>query len=306
MAEDLSKILSLTPIYEGDLSANLMFAPMLYNEENETHQIKLDDIVNWFNKANQIEIEQTGNNNGLNLHSAICSLIRRDGVLDAEAMFDFTKRGYKKSDAYKGETEEELNSVYRNLFSFVDEFPVIEDIDWATKNIELIQNQEVSSPPITLKTHQYSSFEKLFLKEILSPLEIRDENYQILLPKYGIEIELSHLTKSIYILFLLHEEIRLTNLKEHKRELLKIYKQVSNRENYDQMVQSVEDVINLETNAIYVHLSRIKAAFYSKLDWGIAEHYCISGARNEPKSIKLSRLQGKVLLPLKLNLFFLT
>jgi len=127
------------------------------------------------------------------------------------------------------------------------------------------------------------------LSQPLSSLKVT-EDYKILLPEYNnMEIKMSHLTKSIYLLFLVHEAIDLKNLKSYKDDLMDIYKEISNQENYDKMLQSVKDVVDLETNAIYVHLSRIKSAFCSKIDGKIAENYYIDGKKNEPKKIKLSR-----------------
>jgi len=272
----------------------LLGQPIALNKNMPQHQNKLLEIIKWFNNANEKEIELTGNNEKLNLYNAMCSLIRRDGVLDAEKMFDFTKKAYQQSEAFKGETEEELNTVYKDLFAFVDEFPTIEDTDWSEKNIEIVkeelnltpQKDESPTPPITLTSQHY-----FVDKEAISSLYITDD-YKILLPEYDeIEIKLSHLTKSIYFLFLGNEAISLKNLDYYENELLNIYKHISNQENYDKMAQSVKDVVNVDTNAIYVHLSRIKSAFYSKFEWDIADIYCISGIRNEPKRIRIPRLR---------------
>ncbi len=117
-----------------------------------------------------------------------------------------------------------------------------------------------------------------------------DNNYNILLPDYDLEIKLSHLTKSIYLLFLCNPKgIYLTDLEGYKKDLMDIYKIISNREDYDKMLISIEDVINLKTNAIYVHLSRIKSAFTKVLHHKIAEHYIVYGNKNAPKKIGLDK-----------------
>lgn len=121
----------------------------------------------------------------------------------------------------------------------------------------------------------------------LSRLEI-DNNFKIYLSDYDIEIKLSHLTKSIYLLFLNHSEgITLSDLKLYKEELLGYYIIVSNREDYDKMIISINDIVNLKTNSIYVHLSRIKSVFTKVLYPTIADNYIINGAKSKPKKILL-------------------
>ncbi len=123
--------------------------------------------------------------------------------------------------------------------------------------------------------------------EKLSRLVI-DEDYNILLPDYDIEIKLRPLTKAIYLLFLEYPEgILLSDLEKYKRQIMDIYKEISNRENYDKMLLSIDDIINTQSNAIYVHLSRIKSAFTNVLHPEIAKHYIIYGDKSKPKKISL-------------------
>ena len=126
--------------------------------------------------------------------------------------------------------------------------------------------------------------------EDLSPLFI-DNEYSIFLTEYNnLEIKLSHLSKCIYLLFLNHSEgIHLKELASHKEELIGYYKRISNRLDYDKMLVSINDVINTETNAIYVHLSRIKSIFTKSLHLSIAKNYYIQGDKDKPKRISLNR-----------------
>jgi hypothetical protein len=126
--------------------------------------------------------------------------------------------------------------------------------------------------------------EKIDFKSI-SKIKIDKQN-KILLPYFKKEVELSHLTKSIYFLFLKHPEgINLKELENFKKELLTIYISVSNQIDHDKMIKSVEDVVNLETKAIYTHLSRIKSAFYKIMDASHANHYVISGNGEEYRKV---------------------
>lgn len=119
----------------------------------------------------------------------------------------------------------------------------------------------------------------------ISKMEIDYQN-KIQLPYFKKEVELSHLTKSIYFLFLKHPEgINLKELGNYKKELLTIYNSVSNQLDYDKMAKSIDDVINLETKAIYTHLSRIKSAFYKIMDASFAKYYIVSGSGVEDRKV---------------------
>lgn len=119
----------------------------------------------------------------------------------------------------------------------------------------------------------------------ISKMEIDYQN-KIQLPYFKKEVEMSHLTKAIYFLFLKHPEgINLKELGNYKKELLTIYTSVSNQLDYDKMAKSIDDVINLETKAIYTHLSRIKSAFYKIMDASFAKYYIVSGSGEEERVV---------------------
>ena len=116
-----------------------------------------------------------------------------------------------------------------------------------------------------------------------------DQNYNIWLTDYNLEVKLSHLTKTIYFLFLsMENKIHISDLKLYKKYLINIYLSISNQDNLDKMLQSIDLLLN-DKNAIYVHLSRIKSTFHKLIHKDIAEKYCISGAKDEPKSIPLEK-----------------
>lgn len=119
----------------------------------------------------------------------------------------------------------------------------------------------------------------------ISKMEIDYQN-KIQLPYFKKEVELSHLTKAIYFLFLKHPEgINLKELGNYKKELLTIYTSVSNQLDYNKMAKSIDDVINLETKAIYTHLSRIKSAFYKIMDASFAKYYIVSGSGEDERIV---------------------
>jgi len=116
-----------------------------------------------------------------------------------------------------------------------------------------------------------------------------DQDFKILLPEFGNrEIKLSHLTKSVYLLFLVNNDIDLTEISNHKTELFNIYKHISYQENLDKMEDTINHLI-MSPDELYVHFSRIKSAFCKQFDIHIARHYFITGRKNQPKKIILDK-----------------
>lgn len=117
-----------------------------------------------------------------------------------------------------------------------------------------------------------------------------DREFGILLPDYNnLEVKLSHLTKAVYILFLKHHNgIHLNDLHKHKNELLEIYKQITYQISYEKICSSVDLVTDVESGAIYQHLSRIKSYFINSFTDNYAKEYYIKGERNKEKKINLS------------------
>ncbi|MGG7035358.1 MAG: hypothetical protein ACI7YS_09220 [Flavobacterium sp.] len=106
-----------------------------------------------------------------------------------------------------------------------------------------------------------------------------DEDFNIRLPHFNnLEIPLSHLTKAVYILFYNHPKgINIKELHRYKEELKDFYSSISNQSDYDKMMQSIEDLIDPSSKAIYTHISRIKSAFYRVMDEVYAKNYIITG-----------------------------
>lgn len=117
------------------------------------------------------------------------------------------------------------------------------------------------------------------------------EDFKIIIPNCNnLEIKLSHFTKAIYLLFLLnHEPIDLNDLHLHKDRLLSIYKQVSNQNSYDKIKETVEELLKTDSEAIYVHFSRIKKAFLTHFSQSKAFAYYITGEKGKPKEILFDR-----------------
>ncbi|WP_035669380.1 hypothetical protein [Flavobacterium sp. 83] len=104
-------------------------------------------------------------------------------------------------------------------------------------------------------------------------------NYRIVLPYFdNLEIQLSHLTKAIYILFYNNPQgINIKELYKYRKELLDLYSNISYQIDYDKIQQSIDDLVNPESKAIYTHISRIKTAFYKQMYYVYAKNYIVAG-----------------------------
>ena len=128
------------------------------------------------------------------------------------------------------------------------------------------------------------------LERKLSRLYI-DKSYRIFLSDYNnMEIEMTPLPKTLFLLMLKYPNgVMLKELYKHKQELLYIYGRISNRSDFDQMQNSINDMTNATSNSVNEKCSRIKEAFVTKMDERIASAYFITGDRQEPKRITLDR-----------------
>lgn len=195
------------------------------------------------------------------------------------------------------------NIIYFNddcLFSpfILDEenFPLDEEtknhIDTIFKKLRIINNsgQFITVLPLL---ERYLEKYKRSNSHQLSTLYI-DEDYRIFLKDYDKEVKLSHLTKSLYFLFLAKGQFHLEEIQQYQDALFIIYKHISHQENLEKMQESVQQLIANRNNELYVHFSRIKSAFCKCIDNSIAENYYIRGYKNSAKSISLRKLSTNI------------
>ncbi|MCB6062369.1 conserved hypothetical protein [Flavobacterium psychrophilum] len=107
-----------------------------------------------------------------------------------------------------------------------------------------------------------------------------DEDFRILLPNFNnIEIQLSHLTKAVYMLFYNNPKgINIKKLYQYKQQIISLYAGISNQLDYDKMLQSIDDLVKPDSKAIYTHISRIKSAFYKQMDYKFADKFIVTSA----------------------------
>ena len=127
-----------------------------------------------------------------------------------------------------------------------------------------------------------------------------NKHYRIFLVDCGgAEIVMRPLPKAVFFLFLKHTEgIQFKHLSDYINELIEIYKKISGRENLDDMVKSIYDIVDPTKNAINEKCSRIREAFLNEIDETMAQNYFITGERGGVKKIVMNRklliLEGNI------------
>ncbi len=124
-----------------------------------------------------------------------------------------------------------------------------------------------------------------------SKLEIRGRNKKMLFTDLGgLELSLNPKEKTLYLLFLKHEEgILLSHLQDHEVELFENYEKISNQSETEQQRQTIKFLINPLENDSNVVISRINRKIKSAVGESLYDFYCIQGDRGEKKGIKLDR-----------------
>ncbi len=170
------------------------------------------------------------------------------------------------------EIEEKINSLKAKG---IEQF-ILNSIFSQMQGYELVKKPEYTEDAIS--------------NRILSRLKI-DNDFRIYMVDYNnLEIHLTPLPKTIFFLFLRHEEgILFKHLIDHREELMEIYKSLSYREHVNNIEQSILDVIDPTSNSINEKASRIKEAFIRRFSDNIAKNYYLTGARGHEKRISLPR-----------------
>lgn len=204
--------------------------------------------------------------------------------------------------------EDENNLLYRDDSSLDDDSSEEEPIDrtnmWASEPFyadeefdeeSKVLMREVEERIDKLKQKGISAYilKKLLLgeKKRLSRLRIT-KDYRIFLPDYNnIEIKMTPLPKSVFLLFLNHPNgIMFSYLPDYREELMDIYKKVKGPFfNTESAKRSVEDVTDPLKNSINENCSRIRESFVSQFEEYLAHFYYVDGERGEAKKISLPR-----------------
>ena len=114
---------------------------------------------------------------------------------------------------------------------------------------------------------------------------------KILLPDYGnIEIKLTPLEKTLFLLYLNHPEgIAYHDLVDCKTEIREIYSKLANTGDQAEIEERIEALINPLEGSAKEKISKIKQKFTNKLGAELAANYIIQGPRGDKKEITLDR-----------------
>ncbi|MDR1369486.1 MAG: hypothetical protein LBJ72_05075 [Dysgonamonadaceae bacterium] len=205
----------------------------------------------------------------------------------------------KKANAWsKSLFDEEDELVTDNTFTLNAEEKISKN-EHSCKEYELISQMRTD-----IQNLKALGFYELLIKEIGSILFdsetskifqpsriVINDNFKIYLPDFNnMEIGMTPLPKSLFILFLRHPQgINLKSLIDYKKELLEIYKLLSYRETYFNIVESVDRICNPFEGSINEKLSRIKEAFLKRMSMDTAKYYIVAGDRGMKKKIKIDR-----------------
>lgn len=154
--------------------------------------------------------------------------------------------------------------------------------------------------PFLIIHHALSLLESLRLKMLfsqnfkqeapLSKLYI-DEKYRIFLSDFeNIEIKLTPLEKSLFLLFLCYPKgILLSQLSEYRNELYGIYMSLSNMGDLNEMKTRIDEMSSALSSSASQKISKIKKTFETAIGTELAKNYYIKGVNGEEKGISLDR-----------------
>ena len=127
----------------------------------------------------------------------------------------------------------------------------------------------------------------------LTPLSklVIDKNKNIHLPDFeNIQIKLTPLEKTLYMLYLFHPEgIEISFLCDYKTEMYHIYTHISKRGDINEMKSSIDDLVNITTGSASQKISKIKTKFENAIGSELAKNYYIKGENSEVRKIDIDR-----------------
>lgn len=144
---------------------------------------------------------------------------------------------------------------------------------------------------------QYTGFHKIIIDTLLkyhstlglSRLRVSPNGHLYLIDRNDAEVKIQSIGRALYILYLRHEEgIALTDLTDHREELMDIYAMTSDYGDEEKLKVAVDNLVNSVGNTINPMISRIKKALTALLGEQ-AKDYLIEGNSGEPKKIHLDR-----------------
>jgi hypothetical protein len=229
-----------------------------------------------------------------NIHFQVEQYLQRVRLTHDEVYFQLadSEDGYDADERFEldgSNLDKEVRNAVGSLKELDNEKALL------TSLLFIIKSLKETHPDIIGKLQALLSHPSLRDSRELSRLVV-DEQYRILLPDYGLEVEMSPLPKSFYLFMLRHPEgVMFRDLRRYRSELIDIYGTVGNRLDRSSIEASIDDLIDHRSNSVNEKCSRIKEGFVRKIDDLIARNYYITGERKSPKRVALER--GLVSLP---------
>lgn len=123
-------------------------------------------------------------------------------------------------------------------------------------------------------------------------LQVKGENKRIIFPELGnLEVKLTPLEKTLFLLFLNHPEgIRLVELSDFRPELKRIYSGLYNGSEPGLVDSNIVSLSDPLSNSASEKLSKIKSKFINALGGDLASFYFPSGQNTQPRKIELERV----------------
>lgn len=227
--------------YTGDIKCGFLISYAGFN-----YVIGFDEYTYFFNSGNLLE--------------ALILFFKSKVYIDSDARDAFNIR----NTIYEGLD----NETKENLFQIEKQLNEIKKSGQLLLALPVIKQLIEQNFADIRETHSH-----------LSKIEVNLMTQQIFLPQYkNIEIKLSYLTKAVYLLFYDNPQgINLLEIKNYRDQLLSIYSSICPFDDLDKIKQSIDDITNIETKAIYTHFSRIKSTFLNLMDYEYAKHYIVTG-----------------------------
>jgi len=124
----------------------------------------------------------------------------------------------------------------------------------------------------------------------LSQLKIMRSGKIFLSDYDNTEVRMPNVAKALFFLYLRHPEgLRFKDVADHREELIRIYSNITGRDEPEEIEKSIDLLVDPFGNALNVNASRIKTAFRNAVSDRIARFYYINGAAGDVKKVPLDR-----------------
>ena len=244
-----------------------------------------------------IKVDEIGN---VVIHEYSCYPLVLDSNVSLSDQFEWYTRSvcledyigpHYKIEEVSSSIGDDENVADRNFDSVNIDFDNFFTQNIRDEDLKLVKEIRERINELRKRGYQFTLLQDLVEKQPTLSRMVITKDYRIYLPDYNnIEITMSPLPKSVFLLFIRHPEgIPFKQLTDYREELLDIYKEVGNRVVESNVRNSIRDITDPTNNSINEKCARIREAFLKHFDTPYAKNYYITGKRGEPKKITLPR-----------------